>query len=53
MTARYSGARSLSYAKSWSHGHAPEAGAACRDYGFGRQGYPRLICLPKVANQPS
>ncbi len=37
----------------WGRGLAPEAAAACRDYGFERLGAERLISLIRPANLPS
>jgi len=37
----------------WGKGLAPEAAAACRDYGFSRLGEPRLISLIRPENLPS
>ena len=37
----------------WGRGLAPEAAAACRDYGFGRLQAPRLISLIRPENLPS
>jgi [ribosomal protein S5]-alanine N-acetyltransferase len=37
----------------WGHGLAPEAAAACRDYGFERLGAERLISLIRPENLPS
>ncbi len=37
----------------WGQGLAPEAAAACRDYGFERLGVERLISLIRPENLPS
>jgi ribosomal-protein-alanine N-acetyltransferase len=37
----------------WGRGLAPEAAAACRDYGFERLGAERLISLIRPENLPS
>lgn len=37
----------------WGRGLAPEAAAACRDYGFARLNVERLISLIRPANLPS
>ena len=37
----------------WGRGLAPEAAAACRDYGFERLRAPRLIALIRPENMPS
>ena len=37
----------------WGQGYAPEAAAACRDYGFKRLGAERLISLIRPENLPS
>jgi RimJ/RimL family protein N-acetyltransferase len=37
----------------WGHGYATEAAAACRDYGFHKRGYSRLISLIAPQNLPS
>jgi len=37
----------------WGRGLAPEAAAACRDYGFERLGVERLISLIRPENLPS
>jgi RimJ/RimL family protein N-acetyltransferase len=37
----------------WGRGLAPEAAAACRDYGFGRLKVGRLISLIRPENLPS
>lgn len=37
----------------WGRGYAPEAAAACRDYGFERLGAERLISLIRPENVPS
>jgi RimJ/RimL family protein N-acetyltransferase len=38
--------------EAWGKGYTTKA-AACLDYGFTRQGYPRIICLPAADNHPS
>jgi ribosomal-protein-alanine N-acetyltransferase len=37
----------------WGRGFAPEAAAACRDYGFEKLGVARLISLIRPENLPS
>jgi RimJ/RimL family protein N-acetyltransferase len=37
----------------WGQGYATEAAAACRDYGFHKQGYNKLISLIAPQNLPS
>jgi [ribosomal protein S5]-alanine N-acetyltransferase len=37
----------------WGRGFAPEAAAACRDYGFEKLGVERLISLIRPENLPS
>ena len=37
----------------WGQGYAPEAAAACRDYGFERLRADRLIALMRPGNLPS